>query len=261
MISNLKLLDNKKVIVVGGAGSLGQAAVQLFVLHSASILVADVNIEQNLYNHNDVHYLKTNVIEESEMNKTIEYAHNLWGKIDGLYHIAGGSGRKFGDGPLHEMTIGGWNHTLSLNLTSVMISNRAIIQYWLKNNSAGSIVNTGSVLASSPAPHFFSTHAYAAAKSGIEGFSKSIASYYSVQNIRVNVIAPGLIATQMSSRAQSDTAILDYIKIKQPLDGGRIGVPVDCAGAALFLLSDLSSFITGQVIHVDGGWSLNEGQW
>jgi NAD(P)-dependent dehydrogenase (short-subunit alcohol dehydrogenase family) len=119
----------------------------------------------------------------------------------------------------------------------------------------------GSVLGFSPAPKYFTTHAYAAAKSAVIGFTKSIAAYYAHSNIRINVIAPALIETPSSQRAANDEAISKYIATKQPLDGGRIGTPSDTDGLAVFLLSDQSKFITGQVISVDGGWSVTEGQY
>jgi NAD(P)-dependent dehydrogenase (short-subunit alcohol dehydrogenase family) len=115
------------------------------------------------------------------------------------------------------------------------------------------------VLAFAPSPRHFATHAYAAAKSAVIGFSKGIAAYYAPQNIRVNVLAPGLIETPMARRAAEDDAILDYIKGKQPLDGGRIGQPSDLDAAAVFLMSDGAKFTTGQVLSVDGGWSVSDG--
>jgi NAD(P)-dependent dehydrogenase (short-subunit alcohol dehydrogenase family) len=118
----------------------------------------------------------------------------------------------------------------------------------------------GSVLATSPSPKYFSTHIYAAAKAGIAGFSKSIAAYYARDNIRCNVLTPALVATPMSQRAVGDAEIQRYIATKQPLDGGRIGQPEDCDAAAVFLLSEAAGFVTGQVLAVDGGWSVSEGQ-
>ena len=118
----------------------------------------------------------------------------------------------------------------------------------------------GSVLGFSPAPEYFSTHAYAAAKSAVIGFSKSVAAYYAKYNIRVNVIAPALVETPMASRAANDDSILSYIKLKQPLDGGRIGRPEDLDGLAVYFMSKYSKFTTGQVVAVDGGWSISEGK-
>jgi len=122
-------------------------------------------------------------------------------------------------------------------------------------------LNMGSVLGYSPSPQYFSTHAYAAAKSAIIGFSKSIAAFYAKNNIRVNVIAPALVETPMAQRAANDQAILSFSKTKQPLDGGRIGHPEDLDGLATYFMSDLSKFTTGQTVAVDGGWSISEGQY
>ena len=104
-------------------------------------------------------------------------------------------------------------------------------------------------------------HAYAAAKSAIIGFSKSIASFYAANDIRINVIAPALVETPMAQRAANDEQILSFIKTKQPLDGGRIGRPDDLDGLAAYFMSDQSKFTTGQMIAVDGGWDISEGQF
>ena len=174
--------------------------------------------------------------------------------------MAGGSGRKMGDGPLHELTLEGWNRTMELNLTSLMLSNQAAIKKFIELKKEGTILNMSSVLGFSPSPKYFSTHAYAATKSAIIGFSKSIAAYYAKDNIRINVIAPALVETPMALRAANDEAILFYIKTKQPLDGGRIGKPEDTDGLAIYFMSDQSKFTTGQVVAVDGGWSISEGR-
>jgi NAD(P)-dependent dehydrogenase (short-subunit alcohol dehydrogenase family) len=155
----------------------------------------------------------------------------------------------------------GWEKTLHWNLDSLMLSNKAALNYFINENKPGVILNMSSVLGFSPSPHFFSTHAYAAAKSAVIGLSKSMAAYYASMNIRVNVIAPALVETPMAKRAMEDKAIMDFISTKQPLDGGRAGIPADLDGTAVFLLSDRSSFITGQVIAVDGGWSVSDGQY
>ncbi|MBT8043999.1 MAG: SDR family oxidoreductase, partial [Verrucomicrobiae bacterium] len=85
--------------------------------------------------------------------------------------------------------------------------------------------------------------------------------YYADQDIRANVIAPALVETPMAQRAAKDETIQNFIQTKQPLDGGRIGCPEDLDGLATYLLSRQSKFLTGQVIAVDGGWSVSEGQF
>ena len=190
----------------------------------------------------------------------ISYCLEKFKGFNGLLHVAGGSGRKFGDGPLHEMTAEGWLKTMELNATSVMLSNKAAIKSFLDLGNGGAIVNIASVLSDNPAAHYFSTHAYAASKAAVIGLSKSAASYYAKENIRINVISPGLVETPMSKRAAENEQIMSYIKTKQPLDGGRIGYPHDMTELMALLLSDNGSFITGQNISVDGGWSISEGQ-
>ena len=141
-----------------------------------------------------------------------------------------------------------------------MLSNQAAVRQFIKQKTPGTVLNMSSVLGFSPAPEFFSTHAYAAAKAAIIGFSKSVAAYYAPQNIRINVIAPALVETPMATRASSDENILNFIRKKQPLDGGRIGQPEDLDGLAIYFMSDASKFTTGQVVAVDGGWSLPAGR-
>jgi len=142
-----------------------------------------------------------------------------------------------------------------------MLSNRAAVQAFLERKTAGSVLNMGSVLGYSPSPRYFSTHVYAAAKAAIIGFTKATAAYYAADNIRFNVIAPALVETPMAQRAANDDVIQHFIKTKQPLDGGRIGCPEDLDGLATYLLSSQSRFVTGQVIAVDGGWTVSEGQF
>ena len=116
-----------------------------------------------------------------------------------------------------------------------------------------------SVLGFSPSPRHFATHAYAAAKAAVIGFTRAVAARYAADGIRVNVLAPALVETPMSARAAGDEEILRFIRTKQPLDGGRIGRASDLDAAAIYFMGDGSRFTTGQVLGVDGGWSVSEG--
>jgi NAD(P)-dependent dehydrogenase (short-subunit alcohol dehydrogenase family) len=191
----------------------------------------------------------------------IELALKEFGRFDALYHVAGGSGRRAGDGPLHELTDEGWDYTHRLNLTSLFYSNRAATRQFLKQQTGGTVLNMGSVLGDSPSPRFFSTHAYASTKAAAIGLTRSLAAYYAPHQIRFNLIVPALVETPMSERAKTDERIMNFIKTKQPLDGGRIGRPEDLDAAVVFFLSDASKFCTGQVLTIDGGWSVTEGQY
>ena len=257
-------LANKRIVIIGGTTGIGLSSARAFIAEGARVVVVGRNEEnvsaaQQLLGKNAL-AIAGDAVQERTAAMAIRYCREALGGFDGLYHVAGGSGRKMGDGPLDEMTLEGWNKTLELNLTSLMLSNQAAIRAFRELKQGGTILNMGSVLGYSPSPAYFSTHAYAAAKSAIIGFSKSVAAYYAKDNIRVNVIAPALVETPMAQRAAGDEHILSFIKTKQPLDGGRIGLPADTDGLAVYFMSDLSKFTTGQVVAVDGGWSISEGQ-
>ena len=198
---------------------------------------------------------------ETEADAAVGAALERFGRIDGVFSVAGGSGRAFGDGPIHELTMDGWDRTLELNLRSQALVARAVIRIMLAQppttaGSRGSIVLVSSVLASRPVPELFATHAYAAAKGAIVSLATAMAAAYAPAGIRVNTIAPGLTATQMAARAATDPATTAFVRRKQPLVAGFLA-PQDIAGAALFLLSDEARAITGQCLAVDGGWSVS----
>jgi NAD(P)-dependent dehydrogenase (short-subunit alcohol dehydrogenase family) len=257
-------LNGKTLVVIGGTTGLGLSAARAFVENGARVVVVGRNAEnaqtaQKTLGDSAL-ALSGDAIDPKTAERAIDSAVAKFGGFHGLYHVAGGSGRRMGDGPLHELTDEGWRGTMELNLTSVIYSNRAAVRQFLAQGTGGSILNLGSVLGWSPSPRHFATHAYAAAKSAIIGFTKSIAAYYATKNIRCNVLAAGLVDTPMAQRAARDENILSFVRAKQPLDGGRIGQPGDLDAAAVFFMSDASKFTTGQVLAVDGGWSVSEGQ-
>ncbi len=256
-------LDNKTIVIVGGTTGLGLSAAKAFVGEGARVVVVGRNADSlakvKLALGQAARGLAGDAMDPQTAPEAIDLAKREFGGFDGLYHVAGGSGRAMGDGALHEVSDDGWQQTMDLNLTSVFNSNRAALRELAVLGQGGVILNMTSVLADSPAPSHFATHGYAAAKAGVVGLTKSLAAHYAKQNIRVNAIAPALVNTPMSGRAQSSDVVMNFIKQKQPLDGGRIGVPEDIDGAAVFLMSDAASFVTGQVLTVDGGWSVSEG--
>lgn len=257
-------LSKKNIVIIGGTTGIGLSAARAFLHQGANVLVVGRNAESAKQASSLLPQVKVVTGDASHPDtakRAIESCIQHFGGFDGLYHVAGGSGRKFGDGPLHELTLAGWNQTFELNLTSLMLSNQAAVKTFLERKTPGTILNMGSVLGYSPSPNYFVTHAYASAKAAAIGFTKSIASFYANQNIRINLLAPALVETPMAQRAANDEAILSFIKTKQPLEGGRIGKPEDLDGAAIYFMSDYSSFTTGQTLSVDGGWDLSEGQY
>lgn len=200
--------------------------------------------------------------DETATDAAIATTRERHGRIDGLVAVAGGSGRRFGDGPLHALTAEGWDRTLELNLRSQALTARAVLRVMLEQprigpppGSRGSLVLISSVLATSPVPELFATHAYAAAKGAIVSLATTTAAAYARQGIRVNVVAPGLTATPMSQRAADDPVTAEFVTRKQPLVGGFLDAE-DVAAGALFLLGDGARAVTGQVLTIDGGWSV-----
>jgi NAD(P)-dependent dehydrogenase (short-subunit alcohol dehydrogenase family) len=257
-------LSGKSVVIVGGTSGLGLSAAQALIAEGATVVVVGRSAEKieaakKLLGQKALG-LAADATDPSAAAAAIQISIGNFGNFHGLYHVAGGSGRRQGDGPLHEVSDEGWRHTLNQNLSSLFYSNRAAAQQFLKQKAGGSVVNMSSVLGFSPSPQYFSTHAYAAAKAAVIGLTKSAAAYYAPANIRFNVLAPALVSTPMSQRAQDDAEILQFIKTKQPLDGGRIGRAADLDAAIVYLLSDESRFVTGQVLAIDGGWTVSEGQ-
>ncbi len=259
------MLTDRSVVIIGGTAGLGLSAALACLQAGARVIVTarpgkDHSEAAGLLGvHGRI--LEADSRDPASAVAAIEAAVEFTGRCDALYHVAGGSGRSWGDGPLHEITDDGWRETLNQNLTSLMNSSRAAVRHFLSRKQRGTILAMTSVLGASPSPKYFATHAYAAAKSAVSGFVKACAAYYAPMDIRFNAVAPGLVATPMAHRAMGDEAILRFIKTKQPLDGGRIGVASDLDGAAVFFLSDASKFVTGQVLAIDGGWSVCEGQY
>lgn len=258
-------LKGKTIVVMGGSAGLGGSAATAFAKEGAQVVVVGRNAETV---EGTVARLggeqAAGIVGDACAPETAEIAVKkavqTFGTLDGLYHVAGGSGRQMGDGPLHQISNAGWEETLSLNLTSVFYSNRAAVRWFREHSVAGTILNCGSVLGFSPAARYFGTHAYSAAKAALIGLARACAATYAEAGIRFNIVAPALVATPMSRRAQADEAILAYAKTKQPLAAKGIASASDVDGIAVYFMSDESRGVTGQVLAVDWGWCVSEGQ-
>jgi NAD(P)-dependent dehydrogenase (short-subunit alcohol dehydrogenase family) len=197
------------------------------------------------------------VRDEAAVQRAISECVDRFGRIDALMNVAGISARSLGDGPLHHCTSEAWDTVMQLNAKGTFFMCREVLGLWTKNRFAGVILNTGSVLARHPQPDYFATTGYAASKGAIEAMSLSAAAYYAPLGIRINVIAPGLVHTPMTVRAQQNAEIIKYMTHKQPLRKGMMTVE-DIAQTACFLLRRDSSPITGQILTVDAGWTVSE---
>ncbi len=264
MASMTQPLANKSIVIIGGTGGIGLSAAKACIAAGAKVIAVGRSRERAEQAQSELGEAARihvgNAMDPNTAEAAIQLSLDQFGGFHGLYHVAGGSGRSRGDGPLHEITDDGWRHTLEFNLTSLFYSNRAAVRQFLAQKTGGSILNIGSVLDFSPSPEHFATHTYATTKAAAVGLTKASAAYYAHDNIRFNILAPALVATPLAARAMDNPAIMQYIATKQPLDGGRISTPDDLDAAVVFFLSDGSKFITGQVLYIDGGWTLSEGQ-
>jgi NAD(P)-dependent dehydrogenase (short-subunit alcohol dehydrogenase family) len=255
-------------LLITGATGIAAATAKLAAQAGASIFIVSLHEDDCAVVANEIRaagaraeFYAGDLLHEATAITAVQNCVQRFGRIDALFNVAGISGRKFGDGPLHECTANGWDVTIDTNAKTTFLMCREALKQMLQQdvNEAGlrgSILNMASVLAFAPEPIHFASHAYAASKGAIISLSKAMASYYAPHKIRVNAIAPGLIRTPMSQRAQENAAIVEFMKTKQPLAEDMLEAD-DVAKAALFLLSDDARHITGEVIKVDGGWSIS----
>jgi NAD(P)-dependent dehydrogenase (short-subunit alcohol dehydrogenase family) len=251
-----------QAIILTSSTGIGAATARLLAAEGADLLIAgrDEEVCDALAAQTGATCWLGELLEPGAADSIVAHCLSQYGRVDGLFNVAGLSGRRFGDGPVHECSDAGWETAIEQNLTSTFRMCRAVAARMLEQKPRvgalrGSIVNMGSVLAVAPEPRHFATHAYAAAKGAVIAMSRSMAAAYAPHGIRVNVLAPGLVGTSASEAALGAPELRDFVKRKQPLADGMIGVEA-IARAALFLLSDDSSAITGDVLLADGGWSV-----
>jgi NAD(P)-dependent dehydrogenase (short-subunit alcohol dehydrogenase family) len=252
-------LENKIAVITGGGSGIGLATAKLFAEQGAQVIIFEIDdssAAQAVDSIHGIHHAVSRIVDVSnafQVDSAFKDILSTYGSLDILVNVAGGSGRKWGDGPADSCTLEGWDKTLALNLDSVFYCCKFALQAMLPNKK-GVIVTVASVLGMVGGDDDFATHAYAASKGAAISLTRSIASYYAPRGIRANVICPGLIATPMSQRAQESGHIRARLPQLQPLTG-EFGQPQDVAQAALYLASDASSFVTGSVLTVDGGWT------
>jgi NAD(P)-dependent dehydrogenase (short-subunit alcohol dehydrogenase family) len=251
-----------RVCLVTGSTGIAAATAEELAADGASVFVVSRTAEhaRALAERIGGGWAVADLSDEAAVEAAVEACIERFGRIDGLFAVAGGSGRRFGDGPIHTVSRDAWDRTLELNVTTQALVCRAVVarmrdQEPNASGTRGSILLMGSVTATDPAPEFFATHAYAAARAATIGLMTTMAAGYLRDRIRVNVVAPGLTDTPMATRAGGDPTIRAYAARKQPLAGEMMD-PREVAHAAVFLLSDESRAITGQVLKVDGGWSV-----
>lgn len=244
-----KILLGKKAIVTGGSRGIGFAIAKLFVEQGADVEIWGINsekgkqsaIELSQIASRPVTFVKTDVSNYDSVKEAAQAFISNHGSVDILVNNAGITR----DNLLMRMSEEEWSSVINTNLNSLYYVCSSVIRSMIKARS-GSIINISSIVGIMGTPGQTN---YAAAKAGIIGFSRALAKEVAARNIRVNCIAPGFIDTDMT-RVLNDDLKSDWLK-NVPM--GRMGYPEEIANTALFLASPLSSYITAQVLSVDGG--------
>jgi 3-oxoacyl-[acyl-carrier protein] reductase len=245
----MKLLEGKTAIITGGSRGIGKGIALVFAQHGANVAftysssVESANsLEKELSNYGvKVKSYQSNAADYKESQDLVENVLEDFGSIDVLVNNAGITK----DNLLMRMGEEDFDKVIEVNLKSVFNMTKAVQRTMLKQRK-GSIINMSSVVG---VKGNAGQSNYAASKAGIIGFSKSIALELGSRNIRSNVIAPGFIETEMTAKLEEKT--VDVWRNAIPLKRG--GAPEDIANACVFLASDLSAYITGQTLNVDGG--------
>jgi 3-oxoacyl-[acyl-carrier protein] reductase len=242
------LLEGKKVLVTGGAQGIGKEIIMKCLAEGASIHYCDFNegphkaeMDAAAKNGATVTFHSANITDEDQVKALIKDITSD-GKLDVLVNNAGITR----DGMVFRMPLDQWESVIKVNLTGAFLVSREVSAFMALKQKSGSIINMASVVGQMG--NAGQTN-YSASKAGLIGFTKSLAKETAKRNVRVNAVAPGFIATAMTDKL-TDEVKAEYAKAI-PL--GRMGAAEDVANAVLYLACDLSSYVTGQVIRVDGG--------
>lgn len=247
-------LEGKSIIVTGASSGIGAAAALLFAAEGADVVLAarrsaELQGLADQINRSDGRavFLAGDVKDEAYAEALVDLALKEFGSLDGAFNNVGIVGEM---GPVADMGIGNWNDVISVNLTSAFLAAKAQIPV-MRRQGHGSIVFTSSFVGFSNGG-MPGMGAYAASKAGLIGLVQSLASDHAAEGIRINALLPGGTVTPAGGEGNPD--VMQFIANLHPVK--RMADPKEIAQAALFLLSDRSTFMTGSPMIVDGGMSV-----
>lgn len=251
-IERMNSLESRVALVTGAARGLGQSMAVALARAGADLIVADLAVESlsTVYaaiqaEGRRVYPVAMNVLSEDAIAQAMQEAVENLGRLDILVNNAGCNVRK----PAIELTMEDWDWVVNTNLRGQFFCSKYAVPYMMKQNW-GRIINIGSASCVFAYPH---VTAYCASRGGVLQMSKSLAAEWGQFGINVNVLAPGWFETEQTKALYADKEWVDYITERIPL--GRTGRKTDLHGALVFLASDASEYVTGQILLVDGGFT------
>lgn len=253
---------NKKISIVTGCGNgLGKAIALEFGKQGSTVICANRTMETGEKTAEEIKRaggdavaICCDISDAKQVENLFGKAKELYGKLDVIVNNAGITGRSFGDGPTHECKEQAWDMIMAINMRGTFLSCKHALKLMLETKTKGSVINMSSVLGLVGCQDFFTSHAYQTTKAGIIGLTRSIAAYYAKFGIRANTLAPGFFKSRATENVSKDEKTMNFINQMQPL--GALGDPDDVAMAAVYLACSDSKFITGQVLTLDGGWTM-----
>jgi gluconate 5-dehydrogenase len=241
-------LKDKVAIVTGAASGIGKATANLFVSQGAKVVYSDIHesSEGLELKEGSAFYFRCDVSKKENIEALIKKTLDKFGRLDVMVNNAGIGGL----GGILEATHEDWDKTIKINLYGVFYGSQLAAKSMKGKGIEGSIINISSILGT---VGMAQTIAYSSSKGGVVQLTHAAALDLAPYNIRINAVAPGFIKTKMTEGVLSDDKFNEMVTNNTPL--GHIGEPNDIAQAVLYLASDESKYITGTVLHVDGGWT------